>query len=723
MKNSSQDTKREGKICIPISYVIVAAVMLIALGILGRNAWKLYTGALMNNQKDQLLLISQALSDNMEASLSEYEDILQFLCRVEENGQADQKLYDEFLSEQTIFCEVRLEDAEGRLLRSVRGLDVAYEVELAKPNENLSYWQCRDGEDHIGLAIRQRMQNGTVMVLVIDEEEYYQELISNLHVGTNGYIVIKASDGRIVMHPSRLQWGIEVIEGRRKLFPELEYTSLSEMIDKQIEEESGVYEYESYWWTDASLPRVRKVAAHAHVKLGVDFWIVSAVVDYADFFTPVAHVFRSLMFIFSGALLVFLYMAFVIGKLLLEHQKAFHEIQYLQELNETLEELHRSEETLAHQQRLQVMGTMTGGIAHEFNNFLTPIMGHADLLMAEASEDSDIYDSAKEIYEASERAQDIIRQISSMSRKNVETVYRSVSAKELLKRNRKMLNTICPPHIHVEDDIYLQDESFLGNATQIHQVLLNMGSNAVYAIDREEGVITLRGECISCRELEQYRITEKISDVWKEYIHISMKDTGCGMERDTLKHIFEPFFTTKKTGEGTGLGLSLADQIIHAHHGYLTVESEPGRGTIFHIFLPVVESGMELSQLKWGDHQQIQIAIADDNQKILKLLEKQLTKPNIQVHTCSRKEELRNILQNQQIDILAIDESIGDGDGIDFCMSIQEMYPNLLRIVMTDTITKELIEARRHKIIDDYVAKPVSDSMLFAVIHKNMNMK
>ena len=143
-------------------------------------------------------------------------------------------------------------------------------------------------------------------------------------------------------------------------------------------------------------------------------------------------------------------MALYIVRMMLQKQKDIEQITYLTELNRILEEMHRSEETIAHQQRLQIMGTMTGGIAHEFNNLLTPIMGYADLLMAELPEDSEQYESAAEIYEASVKAKEIIQQISSLSRKNMETAYKNMSVKRMLTRALKMVRSICPSNIKLK---------------------------------------------------------------------------------------------------------------------------------------------------------------------------------------------------------------------------------------------------------------------------------
>ena len=184
------------------------------------------------------------------------------------------------------------------------------------------------------------------------------------------------------------------------------------------------------------------------------------------------------------------------------------------------------------------------------------------------------------------------------------------------------------------------------------------------------------------------------------------------MDKETMQHIFEPFFTTKKTGEGTGLGLALADQIIRTHRGRIRAESTIGRGTTFYVYLPVLEQQQEREQLQWGVDSKLRILAADDNNKVLDLLDKDLSALGLSVSTCSRRGELRQLLEQQPFDVLAIDESLAGSSGVDFCMAIRGRYPGMTRIVMTNSPTREIVDARRHRVIDGYIVKPVSAATL-----------
>ena len=683
--------------------VAVGVVLLVLLGIVANVTWNDYRNALIDSQTRQLELVVQSTADSIQFSLDEYADRL--------DAAAD-KLRTNPLSRPTLarsdtLADLWIEDSDGNVIYRCYGLTLMCDVLITRTS-SISYWQYHRGDRHY-LVMKKAVGDQTIC-LVIDSETLYQQLVSDIHVGTNGYIMVKNADNRVVMHPESEQWGIEVLEGRRKLYSnnELDMSSLSELLRTQQEKTSGIMDYYSYWWTDPSLPRVHKISAYRQLTLGDSFWIVSAVVDYDDLYQPVAESFRKMAVMFSSIALVMVLLTVFIFHLQQKNNRNAAQITSLQEVNEALEELHRSEEFLQHGQRLQLMGTLTGGIAHEFNNFLTPITGYADLIMADADPESEIYDNAREISEAAEKARDVVKQISAMSRRNVETIYDAVSVKKMLEQTRKLVETNCPKQIEILEQVDLNEEEVLGSMTQLQQVLLNICINAIHAIGKAEGTLTLSADVVPRSELLLRFPDEKIPEVWPSYVRIRIADNGSGMDKETLQHIFEPFFTTKKTGEGTGLGLALAEQIIRTHRGHICAESTLGKGSTFYIYLPVLEQEREREQLQWGQDNDLHILAADDNQKVLSMLEKELGSLGLNVSICSRRGDVRTLLDSQLFDVLVIDESLTEGSGVDFCMSIRGKFPSLTRIIMTSAPSRELIDAKSHGVIDGYILKPVS---------------
>lgn len=254
---------------------------------------------------------------------------------------------------------------------------------------------------------------------------------------------------------------------------------------------------------------------------------------------------------------------------------------------------------------------------------------------------------------------------------------------------------------------------------RVHPVrlLLNICVNAIHAIGKKEGTIHVKCEVISRESLAGF-LDKELPDTWADYIYISIRDNGCGMEKETLRQIFDPFFTTKKGGEGTGLGLALVEQIVTSHKGYVFAESKPGVGSCFHIGLPVLQADQQEETVQVGERHEIRMVFADDNAKVLELLRRSFSRIGMQIQTCMTIEELSKNLAEKEADVLVIEENMEGRNGVDFCMSIAGKYPKMLKLVSIDSISREIVEAKKKGIISGYVEKPLSDRNVLEAVRE-----
>ena len=721
------------------TFLATGAVVVSLILAAGYWIWTGYGEQIMNNHKQALLLISRALASSMESSLQEFHSTLDYLYTIEEDAgsfEGAQDLYRQYLISHEGFEKDILFMSDGEE-ESVLGTVLISSQQVSLLDDNDSIWLASDQTGGHLYLFRRELSDTEALCLAIDADRCYEKWLAGVRIGSSGYIMVKNSNGIILMHPEDSQWGIHVIDGRKELYADVDLSSLEEMVNVQNEGNDGILEYDSYWWMEEPLVKVHKISGYAPVHLGNDFWIISSVVDYDDYSAPIVNGFFRTSLLFLGSLTAIVAMLIFLGTLLTERQRSRQEIATLRALNERLETIHRLEDRIGHQQRLQIIGTMTGGIAHEFNNLLTPIMGYAELLMMELPDDSDAYDNALEIYDASEKAREVIRQLSALSRRNVETVFRKKEALQLLVRSCKMMQSVCPADIRLEESYDLpSDVSILCNPTQINQVLLNLCLNAIQAIHAREHEARLsKGKAtpvdglirVSARVISRHRLSRhpqmkdvEVPEEWSRYVEIRMEDNGCGMTSETLRQIFTPFFTTKKTGEGTGLGLTLAEQIIVSHRGFIFAESTPLEGSTFYVCLPVMTSSAQDQSLEMfpASSQTVRIVIADDNAKILAMLQKSFQKLSLDVEICRTRSKLQKVLDAASTDVLLIDESLRDCNGIDFCMSIQGLYPRLIKIALADYPTHTLLEAKQRGIIDGYLLKPFSDTDAIAEIRR-----
>ncbi len=249
----------------------------------------------------------------------------------------------------------------------------------------------------------------------------------------------------------------------------------------------------------------------------------------------------------------------------------------MREKVELLEKENKTIQELAHHQRLEMIGTMTGNLVHEFNNMLTPIMGYSLMTMEQLPEGCDeLMDNLSAILESAEKAKGLVSRMSSLTRKNPDAANKLLSPDVLVQKVRHITVPSQPAKVELILDCRCPDIRLFANETQIIQLLMNIVINAFQAMEDEGGTLT-----ISTR-YEEGNVVFRLAD------------TGPGIPEDILSRMFEPFFTTKEVGRGTGLGLAIATQIAETHNGSIRAESKVGEGTVFIVTLPASKEKLEI---------------------------------------------------------------------------------------------------------------------------------
>ena len=252
-------------------------------------------------------------------------------------------------------------------------------------------------------------------------------------------------------------------------------------------------------------------------------------------------------------------------------------------------EYRRLEAHLRQSQKMEAIGTLAGGIAHDFNNILSTIMGYTEVTLEDTPTNSFAWKNLQRVLTAGKRARDLVQQILAFSRRG-EAGRKPVELHLILQEELKLLRASLPTTIDIRQHIDPSAGAVLADATQMHQVVLNLCANAEYAMRETGGVLTVR--------LEAVDVTADLLATHPElrheaYTRLTVADTGHGMTREVMARIFEPFFTTKGSGEGTGMGLAMVHGIVANHNGAITVKSQPGEGTTFEIYLPRVMQASE----------------------------------------------------------------------------------------------------------------------------------
>ena len=383
------------------------------------------------------------------------------------------------------------------------------------------------------------------------------------------------------------------------------------------------------------------------------------------------------------------------------------------------------EERLRQSQKMEAIGTLAGGIAHDLNNILVPILGYAELAEDRIAPDDPLTSDLRQIIKGALRAKDMVAQILTFSRK-VPQKSQLFQPHLVLLEALKLLQASLPSTIKIETEIATDCGAILADPTQFHQVVINLCTNAYHAMQEKGGVLGVSLAKVIVGEEDSKVISPEF--VPGDYIVLGVSDNGYGIENKTLERIFDPYFTTKGKGGGSGLGLSVVHGIVKSCQGQITVSSEPGKGTSFHVYLPRIadktSSGNAVlsSPLSTGTER---IVVVDDEVVITDLLQSMLTGLGYQVTAFNNSLEALDFIvqESTAFDLLITDMTMPHLTGIELMQKALAVWPNLPVILctgFTELIDKEQAQALG---IRAYITKPFSVRKLSLAIREVLDEK
>jgi PAS domain S-box-containing protein len=368
-------------------------------------------------------------------------------------------------------------------------------------------------------------------------------------------------------------------------------------------------------------------------------------------------------------------------------------------------------------QRMEALGSLAGGIAHDFNNILSSILGFSQLAMDNIPENTDPYDNIREIFRAGLRARDLVRQILAFSRRT-EDRKEAIQIKPVVEEVLKLMRASLPTTIEIQTDLRSND-LIMADAGQIHQVLMNLCTNAGQAMQPEGGLLQV---CLDNVELTGDDTAAYPGCTPGPHVELVVTDSGEGIEPELLDRIFNPFFTTKQQGEGTGLGLSVVHGIVRSHNGFVRVRSKVGEGAAFSVFLPLLQkkrvpspqdkNRLHIDQdLPTGKEH---ILLVDDEHSVGRMTMMMLKKFNYQVTCLASSIEALAFFNDapQSYDLVISDVSMPYLPGQKLAAELMKIRPDIPVILCTggdDPISE--VEAQEMK-IQGLLTKPVEKSVL-----------
>jgi PAS domain S-box-containing protein len=382
------------------------------------------------------------------------------------------------------------------------------------------------------------------------------------------------------------------------------------------------------------------------------------------------------------------------------------------------EEKMQLETQLSQAQKMESIGTLAGGIAHDFNNILSAIIGFSELALNDVTDPIKIRREINEVLKAGDRAKDLVRQILTFSRKT-DATYSPIILNTIITDSIKMMRSVLPSTIEIRQSL-INKGLVMADPTQIHQVMMNLCTNAAHAMDKSGGVLEVRLEKVN---VDEGAHALKLNLPPGPYLRLLVSDTGHGMTPEVMARMFDPYFTTKETGRGTGLGLAVVHGIIHGHGGAITCKSSPGMGTTFEIYLPEVlyeeEAGKHLEEkpIPRGTER---ILFVDDEPALVTLAERILSNLGYSVVTRTDSIEALNLFKEDpySFDLVITDMTMPGMTGDRLAQNLMGIRKNI-PIILCTGYSEHISEERAKKTgIREFFMKPFEIRVLAETIRK-----
>ena len=388
------------------------------------------------------------------------------------------------------------------------------------------------------------------------------------------------------------------------------------------------------------------------------------------------------------------------------------------------EERTRLETQLRQSQKMQSLGTLAGGVAHDFNNILTAISGNTQLALMDVPADHPAHISLVEIEAATSRATDLVRQILAFSRPQ-EPKRQVVNVPTVVAEALRLLRASLPATLEIRAHTEEGTPDIAADATQVHQVIMNLGANAAHAVGDHPGLLEFL--------LTPVAVDASLAATSPElregrYARLSVRDNGGGMDRATVERIFEPFFTTKKPGHGTGLGLSVVHGIVKGHGGAITVYSAPGQGTVFHVYLPAAarptsEPTAPPAASPRGAGQRV--LYVDDEEQLIYLARRGLGKLGYHLTTFLDARAALEAFRAQpaDFDVIITDLAMPGLSGLEFAAEIRLVSPGVPIILPSGYLRPQDTESAHRLGIRELLPKPASLDHLVQAIQRALQSR
>ena len=546
------------------------------------------------------------------------------------------------------------------------------------------------------MYIRKYFSYGTercCVLLAMDLNEIYRRIVAPVRIGTGGYSIVKDQDLTILMHHVKSQIGLDAISDRARIYPNLDLTDLEKWVTYQTEHDSGSQVLHTYDWDQNPPQDITRVIAFTAIRFRGEKWIINSTLPLEELQEPLNSMISVLTRILTIYVLLVLVVMYLIIRITFRARSQEDKIHYLQEINRGMETIVQKNEEIRHYQRIQSLGMMSSHIAHEFNNYLTPVLLYADMLQNDETLSEDGKEMVREISFSIDRAADLSRQLLEFSRQDTGIRLSELNLTEEVRTASNLIRQLCPARITFTADITTENIFCLIRKGMVEQILMNLAKNAFQAMEETKNPIF-------CIQFGRNNSGQPI---------LFVKDNGCGIPEQALTRIFDPFYTTKGSREGTGLGLSVIQNILNSIHGSIRVYSKVGAGTEFRIEIPEITENRGVGGRKRLNSIK-NVGIVSSDPKIRQYRDF-FHKANMNVSVFEQSAPVLDRITKEPtiFDLMLIDFQLPAMSGIDLAEIIRRQNPEIRLIVLVETMDPDLGWYQNNGIIDRFIIRDELD--------------
>ncbi len=671
---------------------LMAAGVLVVLSLIvvfaGFRFYSQYREQVIRTEESQLLTMAGIVGNNLNSYMEQQLEEIDLFYSQEgipdswtESGAIEART-SYFLKENAdVYNWITVTEPDGTMFRYEPGKEAVQETltgdtataDLASGDQKaeITGKEISDQTGWYELYIEKKVASGSgicTLTFAMDLEALYEKIVAPVKIGEAGYSSVKDQNMNIIMHHVKNQIGLEAVDGRIERYPDLDMSSLNAWISRQEKEDFGTGVINTYVWDDPSPKKIRRVVAFQKISIQGERWIVNSTLPVQELSGPL----ESMMAMLIGVMVLYVLILVVItvfflrNRFLAESQQK--EITYLKEINHGMEMLVQKNNEIRHYQRIQSLGMMASHIAHEFNNYLTPVLIYAELLENDEPISPENQEMIHEITEAVDQASNLSKELLAFSRQDTGVQLEPLNFTEEVENAVSIVRQLAPAAIKMRTEITKEPLYVLGRRRMAEHILMNLCKNAFQAMDKTD-----RKELL-------IRLEAEGSDM----ICLQVSDTGCGIGDDAMQKIFEPFYTTKGSRQGTGLGLSVVQNMVTSVGGTIQVESKAGEGTTFILKISQNSSDVEEDGRKRLKHvQKIAIVSSEESAKTWKAAASHSQKTvDLYAHPAALIDRVQK--DPAAYDLLIAEYTLPTMNGIELCEVIRRINPETRLILIAE---------------------------------------